>query len=403
MGGALPVLLVPVAALAIVGAALLFGSGDRTPVQHGCLPDIPRSQPHISVQSASLRVETPLPEGTFTVSSGFGPRDGGVHLGVDLAAAQGTPILAATDGTVVAAGPASGFGNWIIIDTLIDGGLLSTVYGHMFDDGVNVTVGEQVQAGQPIGAVGSNGEATGPHLHFEVVPGGRQQGGHQIDPVPWLAAHGAPVDGDSTTAQPAGSTPLNGDSVRPRSSRSTAFAARMAGLALGCEPPSAVGRDELRSGSVPAEYEPWIRKAARTCPDVTGPLLAAQLRQESGFRADAVSPDAGAQGPAQFMPATWAAYGIDGDGDGRIDVWSIPDAVMSQARYDCDLVRSAKTGLAQGSLRGDLTELWLSMYNCGPEGTLAAGGVCQNSQTLHYVKAIPALAATYVLANGGAS
>lgn len=386
------VLIVPVAALVLGAATAILGSGDRSsPTQDGCLPNMPRPQRQVSAVEAVM----PLPEGTYTVSSGFGLREGGeFHQGVDLAAVLGTPILAATEGDVVAAGPASGFGNWIVIDTHIDGQLLSTVYGHMFDGGVDVRVGDELRAGQQIGEVGSAGsDVSGPHLHFEVVQGGRLQGGQRIDPIEWLSSVGA----SSSSAIPAvASRPAEGS----KSSRGRSNSARAAGFAVGCRPSTvAVNGPELAAGSVPAEYEPWIRRAAGTCPEVTGPLLSAQLRQESGFNAAAVSP-AGALGPAQFMPATWAAHGLDGDGDGRIEVTSVPDAVMTQARHDCDLVASAKSGLAQGTLQGDLTELWLSMYNCGPGGTFAAGGVCQNSETLGYVKSIPELASTYAYGVG---
>lgn len=379
----------PIAAIVIMASALILGSGDRAPVQDGCLPNMPRPG-----KQPTTRVVMPLPEGTYTMSSGFGPREGEWHQGVDFAAAQGTPILAATDGVVVAAGPASGFGNWIIVDTNFDGQLLSTVYGHMFDEGVDVTVGERVLAGQQIGAVGSAGsDTTGPHLHFEVVPGGRLQGGQRIDPLEWLGSAGGYSSGETVAA-------AGRHEGGPKSSRGRLNWARAAGFDVGCEPVTIpVNGPELRAGAVPEEYEPWIRRAAGTCPEVTGPLLSAQLRQESGFNASAVSP-AGALGPAQFMPGTWATHGIDGDGDGRTDVTSIPDAVMSQARHDCDLVEIAKSGLAQGTLHGDLTEVWLSMYNCGPGGTFAAGGVCQNTETLGYVKAIPELAASYALTTG---
>lgn len=124
------------------------------------------------------------PAPTSTISDHHGTR-GGAHQGVDIAAPDGTPIYAAHSGTVVAAGPASGFGNWIIIDT--DDGQRSTVYGHMWDHGVDVKVGQRVNAGDKIGEVGSAGGSTGPHLHFEVWEGGtRLGGGHHVDPEPYI-------------------------------------------------------------------------------------------------------------------------------------------------------------------------------------------------------------------------
>lgn len=118
-------------------------------------------------------------EGSFT--SGFGFRWGTAHKGVDIANAIGTPIVAVMDGTVIDSGPASGFGNWIRIQH--DDGTV-TVYGHMST--LNVSVGQQVKAGQQIAGMGSEGFSTGSHLHFEVHP----DGGEAIDPQPWLAARG---------------------------------------------------------------------------------------------------------------------------------------------------------------------------------------------------------------------
>ncbi|WP_051722146.1 transglycosylase family protein [Microbispora sp. NRRL B-24597] len=150
----------------------------------------------------------------------------------------------------------------------------------------------------------------------------------------------------------------------------------------------------LKPGSVPPAFEPWILKAAGTCPEVTAPLIAAQIENESNFNVNAHNAGSGADGPTQFIPGTWEAKAVDGDGDGRRDTRNIADAVMSQAAYDCELAQIAKADLQQGKLTGDLTELWLSMYNCGPGATQAQGGVCQNPETQAYVKNIPLNAAT---------
>lgn len=118
------------------------------------------------------------------LTSGFGPRWGRVHQGIDIANVSGTPIYAAMDGTVVEAGPASGFGNWVVIRH--DGGEV-TVYGHMRD--YNVAAGQRVKAGQQIAAIGNEGESTGPHLHFEVKPDGVTQ----TDPQAWFEQQGITV------------------------------------------------------------------------------------------------------------------------------------------------------------------------------------------------------------------
>ena len=86
---------------------------------------------HAWAAGACARNGKPLAEGTYMKTSGFGPRGNSMHRGVDLAGSEGTDIFAALDGTVAAAGPASGFGQWIVVDSQTPGGLVSTVYGHM--------------------------------------------------------------------------------------------------------------------------------------------------------------------------------------------------------------------------------------------------------------------------------
>ena len=122
------------------------------------------------------------------ISSPFGPRGGSMHNGADIAhtgGSMGKPLFAARDGEVIAAGAAQGFGQWIVIRHEVDGQRVDTVYGHMYPDGVFVSQGDTVRAGQEIGKIGNNGQSTGPHLHFEIWENGHSSlggSGQPIDP-----------------------------------------------------------------------------------------------------------------------------------------------------------------------------------------------------------------------------
>jgi murein DD-endopeptidase MepM/ murein hydrolase activator NlpD len=129
-----------------------------------------------------------LPAGG-TTSSCYGARWGVTHFGIDIAAPTGTPIYAATSGVVERAGPATGFG--LAVYLRADDGTV-TVYGH--ENRYLVTAGQRVVVGQEIAEVGARGQATGPHLHFEVHPDGEMYGG-AVDPAGWLRAHGIAVGG----------------------------------------------------------------------------------------------------------------------------------------------------------------------------------------------------------------
>ena len=125
----------------------------------------------------------PLPAGSFYMSTCYCMRWGEFHPGSDLAAANGTPMYAIGAGTVVAAGPAQGFGNWVVID---HGNGFTSIYGHMRV--LAVYSGQRVRAGQLIAYVGSEGHSTGPHLHLEVRIGGMS--GPPVDPEVFLARRG---------------------------------------------------------------------------------------------------------------------------------------------------------------------------------------------------------------------
>lgn len=312
----------------------------------------------------------PLPPESFVISDPFGAR-GGTHLGVDLAAADGTPIFSVADGTVVAAGPAPGFGNWIVVDSVdVNSRPFSAVYGHEWDSGILVHTGDVVHAGQQVAVIGSAGQSSGPHLHFEIVPGGRFTGGHQIDPLPWLDGAVTP---ESSGAWPFSSNPL-------------------------CNRGFGSPGGALADGKVPPELEVWYRRAGSLCPEISASVLAAQGRQESGFQRGLTSP-AGALGLAQFLPETAVAidpddgrpYLIDAEGNGNPSLWDDGDAIIAQGRYMCALAHGIAGWIADGLVHGDLVELALAAYNAGSGAVLASGGM-PDQLPAHYAETRPYVA-----------
>ncbi|WP_228551718.1 murein hydrolase activator EnvC family protein [Paenibacillus sp. B01] len=121
---------------------------------------------------------------SYRLSSPFGYRIHPIsgtrklHAGVDMAAPAGTNIYAAEGGIVLVAQWWSGYGNCIVID---HGGGLWTIYGHIRDGGILVEKGQTVKRGEHIGEVGSTGNSTGNHLHFEV-----RKNGEPVNPLPYL-------------------------------------------------------------------------------------------------------------------------------------------------------------------------------------------------------------------------
>jgi murein DD-endopeptidase MepM/ murein hydrolase activator NlpD len=122
------------------------------------------------------------------ITSGYGVRVNPVsgvvrmHDGLDLGSACSSAIVAASAGTVEYVGPYGGYGNYVRID---HGGGVKTAYGHIVNGGFRVSPGQQVSAGTLVALVGSTGNSTGCHLHFET-----HVGGGTVDPVPFMGARG---------------------------------------------------------------------------------------------------------------------------------------------------------------------------------------------------------------------
>jgi len=134
------------------------------------------------------------------VTSPFGMRGGKLHAGMDIAAPIGAVIVAAADGIVEVAAWNGGYGNYVRINhgKLGAGGVLTTAYGHMSK--IECSVGQRVTGGQLIGRVGSTGDSTGPHCHFEV-----RVNGNPTNPAPWLSgAQTAVISTAALDVNPAG-------------------------------------------------------------------------------------------------------------------------------------------------------------------------------------------------------
>ncbi|MEX5717255.1 M23 family metallopeptidase [Geodermatophilus maliterrae] len=139
----------------------------------------------LAASRAAREPRTVLPaQGRMTTC--FCMRWGSMHYGIDLAGPLGTPIHAVTDGVVLRAGPASGYGNAVYVQDA-DGNV--HVYGHMryYD----VEAGQIVHAGDQIAEIGNEGQSTGPHLHYQINRGSMT--GRPIDPEEWLADHGVAI------------------------------------------------------------------------------------------------------------------------------------------------------------------------------------------------------------------
>lgn len=122
--------------------------------------------------------------GPFTVTDRFGAR-GGAHMGTDMVAAGGTPVYAAVDGVVRISQDSYGaYGVTVVVESVLDGQQVSTVYPHMQTGSRQVAVGQSVAAGQLVGLVGSTGRSTANHLHFEVYLDGTA-----VDSLAWLEAN----------------------------------------------------------------------------------------------------------------------------------------------------------------------------------------------------------------------
>lgn len=181
--------LVKIAGSIIVGIIITGALGScstfHTPLSREYFTPGPIDNPVVASRNTSSdqspTLESPghfdWPVDSARMTRGFLPNKKRPHLGIDLAAARGTPILASRGGTVIYAGREfRGYGKMVLVES---GDGWATLYAHF--DKILVAEGQKVRQGEVIGAMGRTGRATGVHLHFEIR---RNRG--PIDPLPLL-------------------------------------------------------------------------------------------------------------------------------------------------------------------------------------------------------------------------
>ncbi len=171
----------------VIAEAVVNATSHQSASSHSPHKMAPPPTGHRSGGAVGSGVLAAVVDGPARISSGFGERTDPFtgkhthHHGLDIAAAEGTAITSVSAGTVVHAGPAGGYG--LVVDVKGDDGALVR-YAHA--SAVNVAVGDRVNVGDELAAVGSTGRSTGPHLHLEV-----RKDGEAIDPTTALLAAGA--------------------------------------------------------------------------------------------------------------------------------------------------------------------------------------------------------------------
>ncbi|WBT09405.1 peptidoglycan DD-metalloendopeptidase family protein [Corynebacterium sp. SCR221107] len=196
----------------------------------------------------------------------------------------------------------------------------------------------------------------------------------------------------ASPGQDIGSAPVGGSAPKADSSGTTS---------TDCVVDTGLEDTALNAENIPADWVRPIQIAGATCDAVNAPLIAALLEQESGFQAGAAS-GVGAQGPAQFMPATWAGIGAEMSEDGKVigppgsgDISDPKDAIPAAGRYLCQIAANQAPLIASGAIKGDRVQLMLAGYNAGEGAVQQYGGVPPYAETQNYVTSIPAKMTKY--------
>jgi cell wall-associated NlpC family hydrolase len=270
----------------------------------------------------------------YTLTSAFGRRfhpiykEWRLHTGQDLSSLPDAgPVVAASAGIVISADWDRDYGN---IVSLRHGDGVVTRYGHLASIDRAIVPGARVSIGQRVAMEGSTGTSTGLHLHFQV-----EVNRTPVNPVRFMARRGAPLDGKAIAPSKKATSPaslgVSGDALE-------------GGVGFPIPRTRTPRHNSLHNPPLP--IPPKIKKLYVGAADkykIPWTLLAGIGKEETGHGRNNHTSSAGAQGLMQFMPATWASMGVDGDNDHRADIHNDADSIYSAANY------LTKSGVSQGA------------------------------------------------------
>ncbi|WP_156224863.1 FG-GAP-like repeat-containing protein [Pseudactinotalea suaedae] len=312
----------------------------------------------LTVMAVPLLV-SPLQPGVYRMTSPQGPRCAPTvnaslaHMGQDLAAPLGTPIYAIAAGTVKTAKPNAAAGQWIVIEHVIDGKIITSSYSHSRNATEFVRAGDRVVAGQRIATVASTGVSTGPHLHLELWQGryGEAAGGKVLNPDTWLAARGVSLRaGAISVSQPKAPASCTywaqgNTSLRAAPSSTAAVVTTVRSGTVLTTPGAGVKTNAFIQVTTPNGVQAWApasqvspqRVAAAPVPshvlhrDYTGDTFSDVLAVDaSGALRLYAGNGAGGWSASRVVGSGWKTFRIlaanDANGDGKADIFGIDAA-----------------------------------------------------------------------------
>lgn len=248
---------------------------------------------------------SPTP-GNTTINSGYGPRGGGNHEGIDIGVPSGTTVVAAIGGKIThASNDGGGYGNLVIIEGANG---MSVRYGHL--SYIGAKVGSTIRAGQPIGKSGGDagspgaGNSTGAHLHFEA-----RQNGQAVDPIHFLS-----IKGNGIVAGTSGEAPATemapSRTISPQDAADTSMA-RLTGLISGKGDPGSENSVEMIAKEGQQGQQKVAGGSGDGDPGGIESFLAATRQHESGgnYKIYNQSGQSNASGAYQFIGTTWRGMG----------------------------------------------------------------------------------------------